>query len=425
MRLVLFFLMVVVFVAGGVWGEIKVPPANYDEAKVPQYTLPDPLRFESGRVVSSPDEWPQRRQEILRQFQDQMFGMVPPRPELMRYEVVESGEAFEGRAVRHQVRIWLSFDDKGPFIDLLLYLPVGVERAVPVFMGLNFYGNQAVCSDPAVRLCEGWLRNNEKMGIVGNRVTEKSRGTNSEGWQAEYLIEQGYGLATACYADIDSDRHDEFTAQVYKLFPAGESRPGNAWSAIGAWAWQLSRMMDYLQTRPEVDVRKVAVMGHSRLGKTALLAGALDERFAIVISNNSGCGGAALSKRCYGETVARIVTSFPHWFCGNFREYANNEGELPFDQHMLLACVAPRGLYVASAEDDRWADPRGEFLALRHAATVYAFLDLGSFPTGAFPAIDEPVEGLLTGYHCRAGRHAVLRYDWERYVAFADRLFGR
>lgn len=415
--------------AGAAAAAATPPPANYDEAKVPAYKLPDPLRFENGSAVATPAEWPHRRAEILRLLQDQMYGVMPERPMILRFDVRESGPAFGGQALRKQVRIWFDVESKGPFIDVLLYLPK-TDKPVPAFVGLNFNGNHTVHADPAILLTESWVREKNLTGKPavnrGNRATNESRGSDADAWQAEYLVSRGYALATAYCGDIDPDFDDGFKNGVHALFPDAQSpRPGNAWGTICAWAWGLSRMLDYLQTNPAIDARKVAVMGHSRLGKTALWAGAMDTRFALVISNNSGCGGAALSKRIYGEQLANVWANFPHWFCGNYRRYADNEQALPFDQHELLACVAPRGLYVASAEEDRWADPKGEFLSLLNAAKVYTFLDAGDLPATEMPAVNKPVDGLLLGYHCRSGKHDVLRYDWERYVEFADRIFGR
>jgi hypothetical protein len=401
---------------------------NYDESKVPDYVLPDPLRFSGGGMARTPEDWKKRRREILEIFEKEIYGRtVAGRPEGMRFETLSPAEpALGGAALRKQARIHFSGDPQGPKMDLLLYFPPDARGKTPVFLGLNFMGNQTVRHDPAVPLNGNWLRDSPQHGIVNNRATEASRGARASRWAVERIVRAGFGLATACYADLVPDNaQDAFRQGVIPLFyRPGQQRPApDEWGAIGAWAWGLSRALDYLEQEPLADAKRVAVMGHSRLGKTALWAGAQDERFALVIANNSGCMGAALSRRKYGETIAHVTKLAPYWFCQNFLKYAGKEDELPVDQHLLIALCAPRPVYVASAEEDRWADPRGEFLSLVHADPVYQLLGAEGLPEKEMPKRHEPVMGRL-GYHIRAGVHDVTDYDWQQFIEFARRHFG-
>ena len=255
---------------------------------------------------------------------------------------------------------------------------------------------------------------------------ESARGSETQQWQVEKILAHGFALATMYYDDIEPDFNGGMKYGVRPLFfRTGQTEPApDDWGAIGAWAWGLSRAADYLQTDPDIDARRIALMGHSRLGKTALWAGAQDTRFAIVISNESGEGGASLSRRSYGEDVKHLNNSFPHWFCGNYRRYTDHEAMLPVDSHMLMALIAPRPLYVASAEEDRGSDPRGEFLAAVAAGPVYALLGKKGIGTDQMPGLHQPV-GDVVSYHIRTGKHDVTAYDWDQYLAFASRHFGR
>jgi hypothetical protein len=397
---------------------------NYSEKKVPKYKLPNPLRMSDGARVWDGQSWRERRRpEILEMFRKYVYGRAPVgMPENMTFNVFDTERnALSGKAIRKQVNVNFTGKEGGPSMDILIYLPGGAEKPVRTFVILNFGGNHTINDDPSIKLSESWMRPGRE-GVVENRASEDSRGRASSRFPVEAILGRGYGLATVYYGDIDPDYHDGFKNGVHPVFDTLEDdeRADDAWGSICAWAWGLSRAMDYFETDEEIDNRRVIVLGHSRLGKTALWAGARDERFAIVISNNSGCGGAALSRRRYGETVERINKSFPHWFCDNFKRYNSNEDELPVDQHMLIALMAPRPVYVASADRDLWADPRGEFLACRYASPVYRVLGLNGLGVRRMPGLDEPVQKGLIGYHVRSGGHDLKEYDWQRYMDFAD-----
>jgi len=401
------------------------PRTNYDESKVPKYTLPDPLVTADGKKVTDAETWrAKRRPEILELFRAHVYGRAPGKPDKMTFHVFdEDRKALGGKATRRQVRVRFTGEADGPGMDVLIYLPGGAARPAGAFVGLNFGGNHAIHGDPKIKLPTSWMRG-RGAGVVKSRATEAGRGKSASRWPVEMILARGYAVATIYYGDIDPDFHDGFKNGVHPLFDKPGQRPADAWGSIAAWAWGLARAMDYFETDGEIDHKRVAVMGHSRLGKTALWAGARDERFAIVISNDSGCGGAALSRRAFGETVQRINTSFPHWFCGRFKRYNGKEGDCPVDQHMLIALAAPRPVYVASAEQDRWADPRGEFLSCLHADPVYRLLGTEGLPVKDMPPVDKPVHGRI-GYHIRTGRHNVTEFDWTQYLAFADKHFGR
>ncbi len=401
--------------------------ANYDEANVPKYQLPDPLTMQNGRKVTDASMWQsQRRPEVLGLFEEFMYGKAPAPPQEVTVKLLETSDhALGGKAIRKQVRIGLGTAAGGANLDLLIYLPKQAKRPVPCFLGLNFGGNHTTSDDPKILLSEQWIPN-RMPGVENNQATDKARGAAKSRWPFEALIDRGYAVATMYCGDIDPDMDDQFENGVHALYSKpNTARPPEAWGTISAWAWGLSRALDYLETDDDIDQKHVAVLGHSRLGKTSLWAGATDPRFALVISNNSGCGGAALSRRAYGETVARINTSFPHWFNDNFVKYNGNENELPIDQHELIALVAPRPVLVASAEGDQWADPRGEFLSCLNANGVYRLLGTSGLPTDEMPEVDAPVLSGTIGYYIRAGKHDITLADWMRFADFADRHFKK
>jgi len=372
--------------------------------------LPDPLVCADGVLVREPSLWQARRRpELLAAFSSEMYGRTAlGRPDGMRFEILSTDPfALGGRATRREVSIRVGPEPDAPRILLLLYVPKGGApgRRWPAFVGINFFGNQTVHPDPR---------------ITAQGAAE--RGSKASKWQVETVLSRGYATATLYCDEVCPDVPDGLAEGVVGWFERKGSagRAPDAWGALGAWAWGLSRALDYLDTDPDIDASRVAVHGHSRMGKAALWAGAQDERFALVISNDSGCGGASLSRHGPGETVAQINHGFPHWYCLNFRKYGGNEAALPVDQHELLALIAPRPLYVASAEDDAWADPRGEFLAALAADPAYGLFGLKGVGVREMPPVNHPV-GERIRYHIRTGPHDMTAYDWSCYLDFADK----
>ncbi|TWT77981.1 hypothetical protein Pla123a_17800 [Posidoniimonas polymericola] len=376
--------------------------AMANAAYADELDLPDPLVAENGQAVTSEHQWfKQRRPEMLELFRTQVYGRAPiGRPGGMRWELEnEDPQAMDGAATLSQVAIHLPGRGGEAVVHLTLFTPNNVEEPTPGFL----------------LICNRDLEN-----------IDPTRREKSPFWPAERLIERGYFAATFHYADIDPDEHDDFQNGVHGLYDDPDHpRPDDAWGSVAAWAWGASRVMDYLESRADIDRERVAVVGHSRGGKTALWCGAEDQRFALVVSNNSGCTGAALARRKHGERVARINRSFPHWFCENYNRYNDNEDALPVDQHELVALVAPRLAYIASASEDDWADPLGEFLAGVHAGPVYRLLGGEGLTASDMPPADQPLHGGRIGYHLRSGGHNLTEYDWGRFMDFADRHWRR
>ena len=394
--------------------------ANYDEGKVPRFTLPDPLALPGGGRITSRGDWEEKgRPATLNLIEREMYGRMPVgKP--AGFKVVldrEQTDAVGGKAIRREYLVSFT-EGEGPRVRMLLYVPKDARGPVPAFLGLNFRGNQCLEKDSWITPELGYVVGSRK-GEDPRKRAESMRGSAAGRWPVEMILEEGFALATACCGNIDPDFHDGWKNGVHPLFTEGEPAP-DEWGTVSAWAWGLSRLLDALEGIKEVNAEEVAVIGHSRLGKTSLWAGATDLRFKVVISNNSGCGGAALSKRAYGETVGRINRSFPHWFNGNFKKYNGKEEALPFDQHQLIALIAPRAVYVASATEDRWADPVGEFLSVLHAQPVYDLYYEKALGVATPPVPGRSV-GTVTGYHLRAGKHDVTPEDWKHYLGFVQR----
>jgi len=324
-------------------------------------------------------------------------------------------KALGGRATRKQVTIYFNSKSDGSQMDILLYTPNHVKQA-PAILGLNFEGNHTIHSDPGIKLATTW---NNLPCAQNNRATEACRGVNASQGPVDSIISRGYALVTVYREDVASDNgKDSFKKGVHLLYLELQA-PDDDFGTVAAWA--LSRAMDYLETDNTIDAKRVAVFGFLRLGKAALWAGAKDQRFAMVISNESGAGGATLTKRKYGEDAERLNRIFPHWFNKNFRKYRNNEAALPFDQHMVISLIAPRPVYIASAEEDKGSDPFGEFLTIKASDQVYKYLGTEGLPTQKFPALHQAIIGRLS-YNIRAGKHDVTTYDWEQFLKFADKF---
>jgi hypothetical protein len=382
---------------------------NYAEEHVAVYELPDPLRTGRGAIVRTAADWPARRNEIRELFRQHVYGRSPGAPERLRFDTIEqNAAAMDGAATLKRVAVVSTQAGREHRFELILFLPNPPSRSalrraspdggVPLFLLLN--NRPATNTDPTRK---------EKSGF----------------WPAEQVIAAGYGIAALQVGELAPDDKDRFREGVIKLFEGTVegTRPADAWGGLAAWAWGASRAMDYFVTDRAINPKRIAVVGHSRGGKAALWAGAEDERFAMVISNESGEGGAALSRRNYGETLARITEVFPHWFARNYTGFAGREAALPVDQHMLLSLVAPRALYVASADEDLWSDPRGEFLSLAHTSPVFALWGDPPIARGAMPPLQRPLVSGRRGYHVRAGTHNLTPYDWERFLDFAGSLW--
>ena len=400
---------------------------NYEEKKIPPYTLADPLTLASGERVADAKTWTgKRRPELIALFTDQVYGKTPATPAGLRVsEIVTDRKALGGKAIRKQVTIYFTAENSGPQMHLLLYLPASATAPSPVFVGLNFNGNQTVHADPGILANDVWMKDPSDLSVAGPKKMlhlppdDRTRGVNASNWQVEKLLARGYGLATVYYCDIEPD----FVGGMqYGVRPALTSDPEN-WSALGAWAWGLSRAVDFLITDKAIDARHIALMGHSRLGKAALWAAAQDSRFSLVISNESGKGGASPLKRGYGETTDHLNSAFPHWFSPTYKQYTGHPENLPADGNELLALIAPRPLYVASAAEDLGSDPKGEFLSAVSASRVYQLFGKKGLGTAQMPAVDQPIMHDI-GYHNRTGKHDVTEFDWQQYIAFADMHWG-
>ncbi len=370
---------------------------NYDESKVPSFTLPDPLVANDGTIISTSIQWQEvRRPELMELFRENVYGHRPDTAYTIRFEETShDDDALEGTAVCRQMKAVLTIDKRSFSFPFTVMLPKKTTGKVPAVV----------------------LINNREFAPL-----EKAVGAHDPFWPVRTLVDRGYATATFFTTDVDPDRADGYAEGVRSFFANGQAPADNAWRSLSAWGWAASRVLDYFETVDQVDATRTTVVGHSRGGKTALWCASEDTRFAIGYSNNSGCGGAALSRRAFGETVGRITSSFPHWFTPNFAKYAGRENELPIDQHELVSLVAPRAVYVTSADEDLWADPKGEYASLVGAAPVFQLLGEKSITTSEMPPIDTPIVLGKTGYHIRTGGHGLEQFDWDKFLDFADTI---
>jgi hypothetical protein len=400
----------------------SLPPAS---ALPERKGLPDPFLMFDGSPVMTRDDWfSKRRPELKLLFQHYVYGYMPSPPKNLRATVDDvDPHALGGRATRKLITIRFG-PEAAPPISLLLVVPNGRTQPAPVWVGLNFCGNHAVLDDPKIPLPTAWMRDSCQ-GVEKNRATEAGRGTQVDVWAIENTIQRGYAVATAYYGDIDPDR-DDFTDGVHPHFATPpQTRPGpNEWGAIAAWAWGVHRIVDALLLEPAVDRKRICVTGHSRLGKTALLAAALDERIALAIPHQAGCGGTAPSRGTVGESVKQINDRFPHWFNAEFKKFNSQVERLPFDQHCLVALVAPRPVLFSNAVEDTWANPEGQFQVLRAADPVYRFLGAGGLEAEKMPETGKLIDSTL-GSWIRPGKHSMTRADWDVFCDFADKHFGK
>jgi hypothetical protein len=391
-------------------------PVNYDESKVGTYTLPDPLKLSSGKAVTDAKTWIQkRRPEIVTLFETQQYGIAPGRPVDESFEVVDKGTlALDGKAIRKQVTIHLSKDPAAPEIHLLVYLPAAASKPVPMFFSINFGAIQKAVDDPGIMPQKVW-------DPKTNALIVPPAGRGFGRLNVGPLLDAGFGVATFYYGDVDPDYLNVGPNGIRARYlkPGQTEREPDAWGSIAAWAWGMSRVEDYFETDKSIDAKRVAIHGVSRLGKTVMWAGAHDQRFAAVIASCSGEGGAALSHRDYGETIAHLAapTRYPYQFAANYAKYGGFPDTAPMDANLLVALIAPRPLLLQTGNTDNWSDPKGEFLAAVAAGPVYKLLGKQDLGTDVWPAAKVPILHDLS-YYMHDGGHGMVPSDWDIYIQF-------
>ena len=426
---------------------------NYDESKVGPYTLEDPLTFADGTKVKSPADWARRRREIVEIFAKEMYGQPPPPPEAVVAEIFEEAPTLAGLGIRRQYRMWFRKDKTGPFVDWLVVIPNRIngnapvvkdgkvvcenKEKCPVILFLNYAGNHTMVTEDAVKPpARTWLREGKTAGadhLPKESLRNLNRSTESAApFPLEVILARGYAIMTACYGQISPDTEvrkglpeDLAYTNIFELWPKrDESRDDNI-TALGAWAWTLSRGLDLAFTIPEIDAKKNVATGYSRLAKTPLLACSRDERFQVCVPNQTGGGGVPLAKRDFGENVSTEMRSFPHWYCRAYGKYVDNEQAMKFDQHLLVASIAPRRILVQGFNSG-WFDTKGEYLACKAASPAWELFGLQGLPDHPFPDnFDTCCIGPYLGYVRRGGAHGISGHDWVWTLDFADQALGR
>ncbi len=377
------------------------PLAELLTTPLDQQHLPKVLRDNE-----TPISWlEERRSEILAFYERYVYGAIPPRPARVEYNIIsENLNAFDGLATRREIEIHCYHGSQKLIIPVLWYLPNQTTRAVPCIVGLNFCGN-AGCTDEEDIILD----------------TTEERGFQKGRWELPFLLKSQVGVITAPRNAIFPDDYDGRAQSIYKLFykPEELTQENRSLTAISAWAAGYRLLLELAETDTRINSRNIWAHGHSRLGKTALWIGANEPRFSGVVSNDSGCCGAALLRGATGEKIRDIVKRFPYWFCAEFDRYQNQEELLNFDQHFLLALIAPRPLLVASASEDEWASPKCEFAATLAVSEVYKLFGAQGLPSSTtFPEPDQALFGDYLAYTLRSGKHNVTRQDWEFVLNF-------
>ncbi|MGA2248590.1 MAG: acetylxylan esterase [Verrucomicrobiota bacterium] len=405
-------MLVSVLAALGAGGAESFPPVSELTLRT---EVPDPLVMLDGGQVRTKTEWlKKRRPELEALFQHYMYGWFPP-PVKVEGKVTYLDTAFFGGKATLKLATIRLGRAPAPQIHLLTVVPNRRTKPAPVFLGMNFGGNHTLVADTNVPVTGSWLLP-ELPHVANSHATEAGRGTEADSWALEQSIDRGYAVATFCCDDVEEDRTNAIGG-ARELIHA--PRAADDWGTVAAWAWGLQRMVDYLREDRDMDRRRIALVGHSRLGKAALLAGAFDERVALVIPLQAGCGGTAPSRGSTGESVKEINTRFPEWFCGVFKEFNDQPERLPFDQNCLIALCAPRPILLGAAVEDTWANPAGAFEMLRSADGAYRLLGAEGLAAQALPGANQLIDGTL-GYFIRPGKHSMTREDWKIFLDFAD-----